>query len=234
MQANSPHYLLLSEASTHADDRHHWRFVLRSVAGDQSFAAADDEPGTDRGRLELLAVVRGLEALDQPSRVTLLTRSRYVSRGIRRGLSQWRERGWQWERFGELVPVRDHDLWRRLDRALRIHEVECCWWQWDEPEQPRRVATTAAATGGRSAAGTRFAPQSEGRAAAAACSSVGGDSVADYSLPTRLHRGIGDRVASHSQTGPRRPAFSRALVRLGQAVSASLAAICRPALDRAA
>ncbi len=212
MQANSPHFLLLSEASGRADDRRHWRFVLRSVAGDQSFAAADVEPATDRGRLELLAVVRGLEALDQPSRVTLLTRSRYVSRGIRRGLSQWRERGWRWERFGQLVPVRDHDLWRRVDRALRIHQVECCPWQWDEPQPPERDA--AAAQVQKPAGGTRFAPQYAGEAASVA-------------FPRR-------RRFDPPHQGPRRPALTRAVRRLKQAVSASLAAICRPAFHRAA
>ena len=74
-------------------------------------------------------MVRGLEAIDRPARVTLLTGSRYVSRGIRRQLSQWREDNWQWERFGEFVPIRDHDLWQRVDHALQFHQVECCDWQ---------------------------------------------------------------------------------------------------------
>ena len=100
--------------------------MLQPIGGDQFLVAADVEPGTRGNRLELLAVVRGLEALEQPSRVTLLTRSRYVNRGIRRGLSQWRERKWRWERFGQLVPIRDRDLWQRVDRALEFHRVECC------------------------------------------------------------------------------------------------------------
>ena len=72
--------------------RPRWKFVLQSVGGDEQLSAADAEPNIRRSRLELLAVVRGLEALDRPSRVTLLTGSRYVSRGIRRQLNQWRER----------------------------------------------------------------------------------------------------------------------------------------------
>lgn len=90
--------------------------------------AADSETKIRRSRLELLAVVRGLEALEGPSRVTLLTRSRYVSRGIRRQLSQWREQKWCYERFGTVVPIRDQDLWQRVDRALQFHNVECCVW----------------------------------------------------------------------------------------------------------
>lgn len=128
MRERSPHFLLFSEAGHDVPRAYRWRFVLQSVGGRQYLAADDVEPGTRTDRLELLAVVRGLEALDQPSRVTLVTRSRYVSRGIRRDLSQWRARRWRWEHFGELVPIRDSDLWQRVDRALKIHDVDCCAW----------------------------------------------------------------------------------------------------------
>jgi len=131
MQASSPHFLLYSEA-TIAGARPRWRFVLQAIGCDDRLAVVDSEPETRASRLELLAVVRGLEALDQPSRVTLLTHSRYVQRGIRRELNQWREKQWQWERFGKLVSIRDHDLWQRIDRALQFHTVDCCEWQVDE------------------------------------------------------------------------------------------------------
>lgn len=124
MQATHPHFLLFSEGALHDGARPHWKFVLQSVGGEQRFAAEDTECETRATRLELLAVVRGLEALDQPSRVTLLTRSRYVRRGIRRGLNLWRERRWRWERFGNVVPIRDHDLWQRVDRALQYHQLD--------------------------------------------------------------------------------------------------------------
>ncbi len=86
--------------------------------------AADEEPGTPADRLELLAIVRGLEALDQPSRVTLFTASRYVARGLRFGLESWRESDWQWERFGQMQPVKNADLWQRIDQAMRFHQVD--------------------------------------------------------------------------------------------------------------
>jgi ribonuclease HI len=134
MQATSPHFLLYSEASAGCGTRPGWKFALQSVGGDDHFSAQDTEPHTRTSRLELLAVVRGLEALDQPSRVTLLTRSRYVRRGIRRELNHWRASAWRWERFGKLVPICDHDLWQRVDRALQFHRVECCAWGCsDEP-----------------------------------------------------------------------------------------------------
>ena len=102
----SPHYLLFS----HTTERHgngHWRFVLEAADGSARLVADDVEPNLRGERLQLFTVVRGLEALGQPSRVTLLTPSSYVREGIRYGLSEWRRNGWRWERFGRMVPVRN-------------------------------------------------------------------------------------------------------------------------------
>ncbi len=134
MTPENPHYLLFSEASQDRRVAQTWRFVLQHIESQRRFSATDSEPSeAGHERLELLAVVRGLEALDRPARVTLVTKSRYVSRGIQRGLSEWRASDWRWERFGRIVPVRDHDLWRRVDRALRFHDVVCQAWQFDDP-----------------------------------------------------------------------------------------------------
>lgn len=124
MKVPAPHFLLYSQARGDATGCGQWRFVLESADGAARLEATDEEPASAQ-RLELLAIVRGLEALDQPSRVTLVTGSRYVSRGIRFGLAQWREDGWQWERYGEMSPIKDDDLWRRVDQALQFHDVEC-------------------------------------------------------------------------------------------------------------
>src|SRR5215204_468482 len=127
MPVASPHYLLLAE-SRRRNQQGDWRFVLKTPDGKPQLEASDAEPATGEQRLELLAVVRGLEALDQPSRVTLLTRSTYISRGLNYGLEEWRENDWQWERHGQMVPVKDGDLWKRLDRALNFHRLECRKW----------------------------------------------------------------------------------------------------------
>ena len=76
--------------------------------------AEDIEPDIQGERLELLTVVRGLEALDQPVPVTLMTPSIYVREGIRYGLAEWRRNGWRWESFGQMVPVKNCDLWQRV------------------------------------------------------------------------------------------------------------------------
>lgn len=102
-----------------------WHFVLDKLDGDEKFEVADSESCLSPDRLALLCVVRGLEALEQPSRVTLVTTSRYVMRGMRFGLNSWRESGYCWERFGVQKPIRNADLWKRVDVALDYHGVDC-------------------------------------------------------------------------------------------------------------
>lgn len=135
MSHRAPHYLLFSEAAGGTSRRGRaggqWRFVLQSVENDSRFEAHDRETDMSSDRLELLAVVRGLEALDQPSRVTLVTPSQYVSRGLRYGMEDWRENRWRWENHGRMVPVKDNDLWRRVDQAMKYHDVECRTWRFD-------------------------------------------------------------------------------------------------------
>ena len=129
MSVAAPHFLLYAEAAhgvqAKGGDAGRWRFVLRLPSGETSLEAADDEQESSPERLELLAVIRGLEALSQPSRVTLLSGSRAIRRGLVHGLTQWRENDWQWERFGRLAPVKNGDLWQRLDRLLEYHALEC-------------------------------------------------------------------------------------------------------------
>jgi len=116
-----PHFLLRAGGAASPGS---WRFSLENANG-RELEVNDFEAFTQGPRLELLAVVRGLEALEQPSRVTLVTSSRYVKRGIAYGLEDWRISGWRWESHGKMVPVKNSDLWRRLDRALQVHCVDC-------------------------------------------------------------------------------------------------------------
>lgn len=127
-----PHYILVSTLAG-PDQPGRWRFVLRAVDGSYHLIAEDIEEGVQPERLHLLAIVRGLEALDQPSRVTVVTPSRYVREGIQYGLDEWRRNGWRWEYFGQMVPVKNSDLWQRVDAALRYHHVECRNWRFDPP-----------------------------------------------------------------------------------------------------
>lgn len=130
MKSDVPHFYLISEAHG-SESPARWRFELRPATGGETLQATDSEIDAHGERLELLAVVRGLEALPEPARVTLQTPSQYVRRGIAYGLEEWRASGWTWEHFGQMVLVKNHDLWQRLDRALRIHQVECRQWRFD-------------------------------------------------------------------------------------------------------
>lgn len=133
-----PHFLLFCDthhsdsqlgangpASGYAGSGGRWHFVLEQLDGPERLEAADSELSMNRERLALLSVVRGLEALEQPSQVTLVTTSRYVSRGLRYGINTWRDSDYTWERFGEQRPVRNSDLWRRVDTALQFHGIKC-------------------------------------------------------------------------------------------------------------
>ena len=133
MVVNQPHFLLFTDASL-SESRAcavtdqgfgRWHFVLERLDGPERLEAADSESDVHRDRLALLAVVRGLEALEQPSQVTLVTTSRYVSRGLRYGLNEWREAEYTWEHFGIQKPIRNADLWQRIDGAMSFHQVTC-------------------------------------------------------------------------------------------------------------
>jgi len=142
---NGPHYLMYYESSF-ARGVGRWRFRFQRDDGQETFEAEDIEPGLGGERLALLTVVRALESLDQPSRVTMINSDPYVRRGIRYGIPQWRETGWRWECFGQMVPVKDADLWQRLERALEFHEVDCRRWRIDPAHSdlaPARAARNA-------------------------------------------------------------------------------------------
>lgn len=117
-----------------------WHFVLEALDGSACLDVSDAEPNIDGERLELLALVRGLEAIWQPSRLTVVSPSRFVRRGLEQGLADWKQQGWCWERFGQLVPIKHADLWRRVDAALRFHDLDIARRQLtdNEPVVPSR------------------------------------------------------------------------------------------------
>ncbi|MGD2132614.1 MAG: ribonuclease HI [Maricaulaceae bacterium] len=82
------------------------------------------ETGTTNNRMELTAAIEALEALKGPTRVTLVTDSVYVRDGITKWLNNWKKNGW---RTAAKKPVKNDDLWRRLDEAAARHEIE---WRW--------------------------------------------------------------------------------------------------------
>ena len=124
MNSLVPHYRLFSMADSE-NRPGYWRFCFQSEDGTIHFDTEDLEPEVRGARLELLTLVRALEALDEPATVTVATGSRFIREGLRHGISEWKQNHWQWERFGRMIPVRNADLWQRIDRALAIHHVSC-------------------------------------------------------------------------------------------------------------
>ena len=82
------------------------------------------EVHTTNNRMELLAVIRALEALEQGTRAQLHTDSQYVHLGISKWIRDWKRRGW---RTADKKPVKNVDLWRRLDELAGLHEIEWIW-----------------------------------------------------------------------------------------------------------
>jgi ribonuclease HI len=74
--------------------------------------------------MELAAVVHGLEALKQPSRVELFTDSVYVGKGFSEWLPKWKANGWRRKERNKLVPIANEPLWRSLDALLSTHRVK--------------------------------------------------------------------------------------------------------------
>jgi len=82
------------------------------------------EPETTNNRMELMAVIQALEALTRPCDVRVVTDSQYVMKGVTEWMAAWKRRGW---RTADRNPVRNLDLWQRLDQALARHAID---WEW--------------------------------------------------------------------------------------------------------
>ena len=82
------------------------------------------EPMTTNNRMELTAVIRALEALKRGCVIRLHTDSQYVQKGISEWIKGWKLRGW---RTADRKPVKNDDLWRRLDELAQQHQIEWVW-----------------------------------------------------------------------------------------------------------
>ena len=99
-----------------------WGAILTS--GEHEKELKGGEAHTTNNRMELMGAIAALEALKKPSRVELHTDSKYVHEGISKWIHGWKRNGW---RTADKKPVKNVDLWQRLDAAVARHEVR---WQW--------------------------------------------------------------------------------------------------------
>jgi ribonuclease HI len=99
-----------------------WGAVL--ISGGHEREMCGGERATTNNRMELMAAIQALEALKKPCKVELHTDSQYVMKGITEWVRGWKARGWK---TAAKDPVKNEDLWRRLDEARLRHEVD---WRW--------------------------------------------------------------------------------------------------------
>jgi ribonuclease HI len=99
-----------------------WGAILMS--GPHRKELSGGEAGTTNNRMELMAAIAALEALKRPSKVELHTDSNYLRGGITKWIFGWRRNGWK---TAQKTPVKNAELWQRLDAARARHEVD---WRW--------------------------------------------------------------------------------------------------------
>jgi ribonuclease HI len=101
-----------------------WAFILRHPASGKEMQRSGGEPETTNNRMEMTAVIRGLEALKRPSNVELVTDSTYVGKGVTEWMPKWKANGWRRREGDRWAEVKNEDLWRRLDELLARHRVK--------------------------------------------------------------------------------------------------------------
>ena len=103
-----------------------WGFLLRvqTSSGPQEKEASGADPGTTNNRMELMAVIQGLETLTRPCAVRLVSDSQYVLKGLTEWMPGWKRKGW---RKADGAPVMNADLWQRLDAAAGPHRIKAVW-----------------------------------------------------------------------------------------------------------
>ena len=104
-----------------------WGVLLQARDGDRVVKERElsgGEAATTNNRMELLAAIAALESLTRPSEITVVTDSAYVKNGVTSWLESWKRNGWK---TAARKPVKNEDLWRRLDAARARHDVT---WNW--------------------------------------------------------------------------------------------------------
>lgn len=99
-----------------------WGALLRYNKTEKELYGAENS--TTNNRMELMAAIKGIEALKKSSDVVITTDSQYVRKGITEWISNWKKRGWK---TANKKPVKNKDLWQELDALTEQHTIEWCW-----------------------------------------------------------------------------------------------------------
>ncbi len=100
-----------------------WAFILRHPATGKELESSGGERETTNNRMEMTAVIRGLEALKRPARVEIISDSIYVGKGFSEWMPKWKLNGWRRREGGQLKPIKNEELWRQMDELLAKHQV---------------------------------------------------------------------------------------------------------------
>ena len=119
-----------------------WGALLRFGVTEKELWGGDHN--TTNNRMELTAAIKGLEALKRQSRVELTTDSQYVRKGITEWLGNWKARGWK---TASKQPVKNEDLWRRLDKLAGQHEISWHWVKGHSGHRENEIADSLANRG---------------------------------------------------------------------------------------
>ena len=99
-----------------------WGAILRFNGYEKELSGGDEE--TTNNRMEMMAVIKALEALNRTSDVHIYTDSKYVMQGITEWLEGWKAKGWK---TASKKPVKNQDLWQEIDSLIQAHNVQFTW-----------------------------------------------------------------------------------------------------------
>lgn len=100
-----------------------WAFILRHPKSGKEIVRNGGESDTTNNRMELMAVIVGLRALNRPTSVELVSDSTYVLQGLSTWMKGWKANGWKRREGKQFKEVKNVDLWQELDRLVEKHEV---------------------------------------------------------------------------------------------------------------
>jgi len=100
-----------------------WAFILRCSKTGKEMQKADGVAEATNNQMELMALIRGLETLKEPCEVTLFADSTYVGQGVTQWMAGWKRNGWQRRANGKAAPLKNAEMWKRLDELMQTHRI---------------------------------------------------------------------------------------------------------------
>lgn len=149
--STKPHVMLFTDGACSGNPGPGgWAFILSHPSSGKRKESSGGEKETTNNRMELRAVIEGLGALTSSSRVELYSDSQYVLKGLREWLAGWKAKGW---RTADKKPVKNQDLWQRLDELKQLHDLSFHWVKGHDGHTENERCDELAVEAGKIAAG---------------------------------------------------------------------------------